>query len=89
MNDQLEGRISALELKIEEISVTLAVTIEIVRQNARFETGLEEVKRDLNNAHSTIRHNKMIIDMIRWSVVLVIPATISVLAAFAVEVLLR
>lgn len=84
--DRLDRRLDQVEVRIFDMSKTLASNVETLRHFQKLEGVVGKVQADLDAAHTIIQANKMVIDMVRWATVLVVPATLSVLVALALEI---
>jgi hypothetical protein len=87
--DRFDDRMRVLEHRVTTMGEALARIDESLRHIVKMEAKLEKIQQDVDAAHDLVRHNKLVIDMIRWSVALIVPATLSVFAAFAMEVFTR
>ena len=85
--DRLEARLTSLEDKMGRLAEAMASLAANLTHLSKIETRLDSYKSDLDAAHGIIRQNKMVIDAIKWTVMLIVPATLSVFAAFAVEII--
>ena len=92
MGEPLENlgvRMAGMETRMITMGEAMARVDESLKHIIKMEPRIEKMQQDLDRAHEVIRHNKLVIDMIRWSVALIVPATLSVFAAFAMEVFTR
>jgi hypothetical protein len=84
---RIEQRLNAIEGRLGSVGEALATLAENMRHTSKVEGRVDKLATDLDAAHQIIRQNKMVIDAIKWAVMLIVPATFSVFVAFAVEII--
>ena len=81
---RIDNQINSLLSQCRESDKAL---VDAIARIKTLEGQMSEVRASLAKANDIIKQNRMVIQMIKWAVVGVLPATLSVFGALAFEIL--
>jgi hypothetical protein len=87
--DRIDSRLYELERRVQQIAENMAGMGEAMKYIGRIENQIDKLNVDMDEAHKIIRQNKMVIDIVKWATLAILPATLSVFGAVAMEVFTR
>jgi DNA-binding ferritin-like protein (Dps family) len=84
--ERIESRLYDLDKRVQTLAESIASMSETMKYIWRVEGQVDKLRADMDEAHKVIRQNKMVIDVVKWATLAILPATLSVFGAVAMEV---
>jgi archaellum component FlaC len=87
--DRTSERLTRVEENSSSLKKSFAVMTESLKTYENYNKRITAIETDMKALQHTVEQSKMIIDMIKWGVMLLIPALLSVFGALAWELLFK
>jgi len=82
---RIERYIDNIDTRLRDVSESVAAIASSLEYLNKLDNKIRELETSLKDAQIAIHHNKLVIDMIKWSVALIVPTMLSVFGALIID----